>query len=572
MKLNTLSALAFSALLLSSCGGSFPEGKERIKADQIGYQVGTVKIAIVPDSTDGEFQLLDMEDNVVFTGKTQDARQWEFSGTSVKLADFSGFNREGLFYLRCKGAKDSYPFAIGHGIYHQLSHDAVKSYYYARSGMEITEQYGGKYARPLAHPDNHVIIHESAAGPKRKAGDIISSPGGWYDAGDYNKYIVNSSISVWEILNAVELYPEYSRNLKLNIPESGNAIPDVVDELLYNLRWMITMQDPDDGGVYHKLTQLKFCGMVMPEEDKDDRYVIQKSTSAALDLAATCAKAYRVLEPYNSQLPGLRDSLMSVADKAWNWAQKNPGVLFKDNPEGVSTGTYGDSDIRDEFLWASIEMALAKGDAQYVKNVDDLCLTVPSWDSVSALGVISALNDQKYKDLFDADFYDRMKNALMAIAEKCLGTYSQSAYATSLDIFPWGSNSEVANHGLVLVTAYKLIGDSKYLEAAQAALHYILGRNPMDICYVSGFGCRAVRNPHDRRSVADGVVNPVPGLLCGGPYANAHGDVPDSLYLYTAPAMRYVDDYRSFTTNEIAINWNSALVFLSFAIDSESIK
>lgn len=568
-------ALSLSALCLASCGGNGSGNgistAERIKADQVGYQVGSAKIAIVPDSTDEDFEITTIDGNIVFKGKTSDAALWDCSNTKVKTADFSNFNTEGIYIIRCKGAADSYPFAIGNGIYGQLSRDALKTYYYARSAMEITSEFGGKYARPAAHPDTAVIIHESAAGPKRKAGDIISSPMGWYDAGDYNKYTVNSAISVWELLHAVELYPEYAKNLKTNIPESGNDIPDIVDELLYNLRWMITMQDPDDGGVYHKLTSLGFSDMVMPHEDLADRYVVGKSITASLDLAATCAKAYRVLQPYQASLPGLRDTLMNVAKSAWEWSMKNPEALFTKNPEGVFTGQYNDDKVRDEFTWAALEMFASTENQDYLKAISqsDFQFSAPSWDSCSIMGIASILNISGISDKMDPELYGFIKSGLLKLAESYLGHYTSSPYKTSLRVFPWGSNSECANEGIVLLTAYRATGDRAYLEAAQGNLHYILGRNPLDYCYVTGFGSNSIRNPHDRRSVADGIQKPVPGLLCGGPFAFAHGDVPDSLYLHTEPAMRYVDDYRSYSTNEIAINWNSALVLLSFAIDNE---
>ncbi|MCQ2252124.1 MAG: glycoside hydrolase family 9 protein [Bacteroidales bacterium] len=574
MKRKTLTGLALAAMLLASCGGSQKNIStgERIKADQIGYKVNSPKIAIVPDSTDDEFEIWDLAQNkLVYRGHTSESTIWEYSGTRVKKADFSDFDTEGIFVMKCKGASDSYPFAIGNSIYNDLSYRAVKSYYFARASQEITSKHGGLYARPSAHPDTVVKIHSSAAGPVRKEGDIISSPGGWYDAGDYNKYIVNSSISVWEILNAVELYPEYSMKLKCFIPESDNNLPDVVDELLYNLRWMITMQDPDDGGVYHKLTALGFNGMIMPHEDHDERYVIQKSTAASLDLAATCAKAARVLNRYQKDLPGLTDSLMNVAVKAWDWAQKNPNVLYEKNPEGVFTGTYNDSHISDELTWAALEMYLATSNDKYLKAIknDDFEICVPSWGAVGALGVISVMNSPSNENLFAPELYKFMKDGLMQVADTCVKKYQESAYATPLTYFPWGSNSVAANQGLVLITAYRNTGNLNYLEAAQADLHYILGRNPLDYCYVTGMGFNPIKRPHDRRSVADGVDKPVPGLLCGGPFEHAHGDVPDSLYKSTYPAMRYVDAHESFTTNEIAINWNSALVFLSFAIDCE---
>lgn len=120
-----------------------------------------------------------------------------------------------------------------------------------------------------------VYIHPSAQTDKRPAGSIISSPGGWYDAGDYNKYIVNSGISTYTLLGAYEHNPEYFDTLKLNIPESNNKIPDILDEALYNIKWMLTMQDAD-GGVYHKLTNPNFDGFIMPDEADQKRYVVEK--------------------------------------------------------------------------------------------------------------------------------------------------------------------------------------------------------------------------------------------------------------------------------------------------------
>ncbi|MBO7440426.1 MAG: glycoside hydrolase family 9 protein, partial [Bacteroidales bacterium] len=343
----------------------------------------------------------------------------------------------------------------------------------------------------------------------------------------------------------------------------------IVDEILYNLRWMVTMQDPSDGGVYHKLTSLSFCGMVMPDKDNFERYVVKKSTAAALDLAATCAKAYRVLEAYDADLPGLRDSLMKTAEKAWDWAQKNPSVLFR-NPEGVSTGEYGDGFVRDEFAWAAMEMTLSTGDAKkYMKDIknEDFNFSIPAWPSVSMLGVMSYLNIPAHKDKFDADSQAFTKDNFIKLADKCLSDYEKCSYATPIVDFPWGSNSVAANQGIVLFTAYRISGNTKYIEAAEADLHYLLGRNPLDYCYVTGFGGNSVKDVHDRRCVADGIKSPIPGYLCGGPNATARGDIADSLYLYKAPAMRYCDVNGSYTTNEIAINWNSALIGLLFDVN-----
>jgi len=571
----TFTILSLASILLIGCGNTQSKQErestsdQMIKVDQIGYKTHSVKIAVVPENQSDDFEIIDVKSQkTVYKGKLSQTKEWEYSKTKVKLADFSDFSTEGIYVLKSSGVQNSYPFAIGNEIYDKLAFDAMKSYYFARCSEEILPEYGGKYARPKAHPDDKIKIHASAKGPKKKEGDIVSSPGGWYDAGDYNKYVVNSSITMWEILNTIELFPDFCKKLSLNIPESKNNLPDILDELLVNLRWYLTMQDKDDGGVYHKLTALGFNGMIMPEDDKDERYMIKKSTTAALDFAAVCAKAYRVLEAYKTELPGLQDSLKQAALSAWKWAEKNPQVLYDKNPEGVFTGMYNDTEIRDEFTWAALEMVLLTKDKTYLKNIkkEDFAFKVPAWDSTSCLGIASVLNHKQNKELFDEDFYTFFKDGFMKLSEKLLKDYENSAYATPLTVFPWGSNSVAANDGLILLTAYKETGIIKYIEAAEACLHYILGRNPLDYCYVTGHGSNPVKHVHDRRTVADGIDDPVPGYLCGGPYEKAGGDVPDSLYKFNTPAMRYVDSHSSYTTNEIAINWNSALVFLVYAL------
>src|SRR5690606_16621024 len=155
------------------------------------------------------------------------------------------------------------------------------------------------------HPDSQVLVHASAASDKRPEGTVISSARGWYDAGDYNKYIVNSGITMGTLLSGYEDFPEYWNSISLNIPESKNQVPDLLDEVLWNLRWMLTMQDPHDGGVYHKLTNSKFDSMVMPHEATNIRYVVQKSTGATLDFAAVMAQSARVYKKFEAQFPGL---------------------------------------------------------------------------------------------------------------------------------------------------------------------------------------------------------------------------------------------------------------------------
>ena len=245
-----------------------------------------------------------------------------------------------------------------------------------RVSIPLKEKYAGKWSRAKGHPDTQVLIHASAASTQRPEGTVISSPRGWYDAGDYNKYIVNSGISTYTLLSLYEDFPVYMKTVKLNIPESGNGVPDLLNETLWNIRWMLTMQDPNEGGVYHKLTNAVFDGMVMPDKATTPRYVVQKSTAATLDFAAVMAQSARIFGKFPKELPGLADSCLNAAKKAWDWAQKNPNLLYMQNAMNqkfspkVTTGEYGDRNVSDEFIWAACELFVTTKDDSYVKTVN----------------------------------------------------------------------------------------------------------------------------------------------------------------------------------------------------------
>ena len=567
---------AMAAVVLACGCGTQPtqqvkENGELIKVNQIGYPIKGVKIAILPDSADQEFVITDFTTGAeVYKGKTSEAKEWQFSGTKVRTADFSDFNKEGIYTIMSNGTGGSNPFVIGDGLYQDLIKASMKTFYLARAGEEIKSEFAGKYARPAAHPDTKVKIHKSAAGPKRKEGDIISSPGGWYDAGDYNKYVVNSSITLWELLHACELYPDYVNKLKLNIPESENDLPDLIDEILVNLKWMLTMQDPDDGGVYSKLTSLNFCGFIMPQDDDSERYVVQKTTAATLDFVATMCKAERVLRNY-PQLEEFCGVLQTAYMRAYNWAVKNNNILYR-QPEDVRTGQYNDDRIGDEWTWACIEFFISYEDELPMERQpkDFYRFSVPCWDSTSTMAAISLLNNKKacaFMEQHEKELLDYITDGFFKLADELLATYEQSAYKVPLNVFPWGSNSECANRGIVLMTAYRVTGNQKYLEAAQAAFHYILGRNPLDYCYVTGFGSKSPKDPHDRRSVADSIPDPAAGYLAGGPFVGGGRECGHEPNKFSA--LNYYDTNASYTTNEIAINWQAALVLLSIMMENE---
>ena len=318
--------LIFFTLQFISCKEIHSQSSsDDIKLNQAGFYPNSPKIAVITNHfTSSEFYLTSENlKDTFFTGLLSEEKQSAYSSTKTRIADFSSFTRPGKYKV-VNGSNHSYPFEIKSNVNRTAAVAVLKGFYYQRASMPLAEKYAGKWQRAGFHPDDVVYIHPSAAGKGRPEGTIISAPGGWYDAGDYNKYIVNSGITMGTILSAYEDFPEYFQQLKTNIPESADAVPDILNEAIYNLRWMLTMQDPNDGGVYNKCTNASFDGMVMPGVTKTKRYVVQKGTAATLDFAAVTAQAGRIIKNFQKQFPGLADSCIAAAKKAWEWALLNP--------------------------------------------------------------------------------------------------------------------------------------------------------------------------------------------------------------------------------------------------------
>ena len=452
----------------------------------------------------------------------------------------------------------------------------LKGFYYQRTAMPIESQYAGKWSRPAGHMDDHVMIHASAVSPGRPEGTIISSPKGWYDAGDYNKYIVNSAYSIALMLLSYEQNKDYYDGLVASIPESKNQTADLLDELMYNLEWMLTMQDPWDGGVYHKLTTTNFEDFIMPSACKQQRYVVQKSVTASYDFAAVMAQAARVYEG-NKDYPWFSAHAKSAALAAYHWAEEHPEALYnqdalnrKYDPD-VSTGTYGDFSAYDERFWAATELYLLTGDATFQN--DALCnrparFTLPTWGQVATLGTIEwAVNKP------ESELGTNGRQAMIAYSDSIVATTAKSCYQTPSGNSPrdffWGCLSETfGTSSMILLYAHALTGDGRYLTGALQNADYLLGRNATGYCYVTGFGQKSTKHPHHRLSSADGIDEPVPGLLAGGPNPGQQDKAGGLTYPSKQPDESYLDEEASYASNEIAINWNAALVAMMGWIDA----
>jgi endoglucanase len=541
----------------------------RIEVNQVGFLPGAAKWAVVSDVASSSFVVLDATTGrEVYRGTLGPATEWAPAQEAVRLADFSAFTTPGEYRLRVQGVADSARFTISPDVYAALNAAAIKAYYYNRASIELKPEYAGLWARPAGHPDDHVLVHASAVGPGRPEGTVISAPKGWYDAGDYNKYIVNSGITTYTLLAAYEHFPAVFQKQNLNIPESGNGLPDLLNEALWNLDWMLAMQDPADGGVYSKLTNKGFDAVVMPHQATGERYVVQKTTAAALDFAAVTAQASRIFAAFEAQRPGLSARMLTASQAAWNWAQAHPAVIFQ-QPSDIYTGGYGEDELQDEFFWAAAELYVTTRDDAYLAamKLHGLSVDVPGWVDVSALGWITLAQHREH--LTPAADQTRIKRQLVEFAAKLADQWQASPYRVAMRVedFVWGSNAVALNQAFLLIQGYRLSGERRQLDAAQAALDFVLGRHPSGYSMVTGFGERSPRHPHHRPSGAQPEQPPVPGFIVGGPHSKTGAGCPMP-YPSKAPAKSYLDQFCSFTTNEVAINWNAPLVYVSAALQA----
>jgi endoglucanase len=541
-----------------------------IRINQVGFFPNSVKKAALINTQSDSFEIKTADLNsTVYKGQILPSVYYPSSDEAVSIADFTLFQTPGEYVIIVDDLGKSVPFYISNDVFSCLSKASLKAFYYNRASTDILSEYAGIYARHAGHPDTSVVVLPSAASAKRPAGTKISTPMGWYDAGDYNKYMVNSGISVYTLLSAYETYPDYFDTLHLNIPESNNTIPDILDEALWNIKWMMTMQD-DDGGVYHKTTEANFSAFVMPSEVTTTRYVCAKSTAATLDFAAIMAMTARIYKKFDS---ALADTALKMALKAWQWAKYNPNKAFT-NPSAsgiypaITTGEYGDNNFSDEFSWCASELYITTKDDQYYEEIGlNGIYNVPGWSNVKTLGLLSLIiHKDSLTNIADTTL---AKSKLTELVTGAKNAILNSPYRIPGEFFYWGGNNTYANLGMLFMQAFRLTKNPAYFNAALASVDYLLGRNATSFCFVTGFGTKSPINIHHRISGSDGIAQPVPGWLVGGPNTGSVSDCGASNYPSTLPAKSYLDMQCSYSTNEIAINWNAPLAFLAGALQHE---
>lgn len=485
------------------------------------------------------------------------------TGLTLYRGSFTDFQQSGEYFITTSLNDTSFNFSISSNVFEDVYKKSLKGFYYQRCGTALLQANAGVYVHSLCH--NSDGTYHSTTGLT----GVHSSTGGWHDAGDYGKYIVNAGITVGTLLMAYETYPLLFNQDDLNIPESNNGVPDILDEIKYELQWFFKMQHTN-GGVFFKVTKTNFESFVMPNNDSGTRYIYQISSTATADFAAVMARAARIFAPFDSLFS---NQCLTAALSAWNYLAANTSIVPAGgftNPAGTYTGEYGDADDRDERLWASAELFETTGESTYKTyfeshyNQQGLFTSTMGWANVRDMALLTYL-ESKQSNL-NTTIKTQIKNSLVGYCNTLLTRSNNNGFGISINpgSYYWGSNSEVLNNAVLLIFGYRQNGIVNFEDAALAQLNYILGINAHNLSFITGVGTKSVMHPHHRPSAADGIVNPVPGLLAGGPNQYLNDPLLQSLFnSSTPPALCYVDHQDSYASNEIAINWNAPLVFVA---------
>ncbi|MCR5206216.1 MAG: glycoside hydrolase family 9 protein [Lachnospiraceae bacterium] len=552
-----------------------------IRVNMLGFLPGLPKNIVL--LSDNDLNVLDEKGNQVKSFSGISLRFDEASGDNVASVDL-GDLPEGKYIL--KSGNTEREITVKADAYHEVTDALIKGLYYQRCGCALEEKHAGIYTHGACH-----TAPASEWGNETVKKTVL---GGWHDAGDYGKYVGPGAVTVAHMLYAYLLFPKGCSD-DLNIPETGNGTPDILNEARWELEWILKMQK-DDGSFYHKLTKAKFAPFIMPEDDKEPEYFMSVSHCATEAAIAVLALAARVYEKFDKDFS---EKMLDAALKGWKWVEENPEFKPYAQPEGVNTGYYGDWSDKDERFWAACELFATTGDAKFktkaeqiYKDAKDpdiikkelegnpffermkkwnpdfkipigLNVTQYGWTDVSGLGSFCCLF--VLSEAAGEILYDELKSDFLTKSAETLNLVKSSGYGTAIEAnrYVWGSILSVMSNAMTMIIDWKLTGNTEMRDGALNQLNYALGLNALDISFITGFGERRVMNPHHRPSGSDGIEEPVPGLISGGP--NKGMNYPEvKERLGDTPAAKYfIDETFSADTNEIAIYWNSPAIFVA---------
>jgi endoglucanase len=564
-----------------------------VLVNQLGYLPRTAKVATVKTRATAplDWELLDSASKTAARGKTTPFGNDVASGDQVQLIDFSSFKTTGKGYRLKVGADESFPFDIESDLYTQLKYDALSYFYQNRSGVPIRADLVQNPT--LARPAGHVSDSHVKCGPDAGCDYELDVSGGWYDAGDHGKYVVNGGISLWTLQNQYERAKALGSSVddfgdgKLRVPEQGNHVPDLLDEARFELEFLLKMQVPSRqklaGMVHHKMHDVSWTALATaPHEDTQRRVLFKPSTAATLNLAATAAQGARLWKAFDAAFSA---RCLKAAELAWTAAKANPKLFAAKMADGG--GGYEDDKVDDDFYWAASELYISTGKPEYRQFIESSPLHLRlrldagghhssmNWADTDALGLIS----QAVAPGVDAGLQTHARSLIEAGADEYLKVIVSQGYRTALEPaagnrYSWGSNSFEINNLIVLGLAADFSKQQKYVDGVATGIGYLLGQNPLGQSYVTGYGEKPLAHPHHRfwaQQANAKYPSAPPGILSGGPNSNIDDPYAKAAGLKgCAPEKCFVDHIEAYSVNEITINWNAPLAWVSAWLDEKA--
>ncbi|PKQ46878.1 glycoside hydrolase family 9 protein [Confluentibacter flavum] len=512
-----------------------------IHFNSLGFLPNHKKTVTISQKSD-VFNILDLKGNVVFSGKTTGPYSQEDINQTVWKADFSEFTKTGDYVIEAVGVGRSNAFKIADDVFNFAAKTSMRGFYLWRCGMEVNGDFNGTH------------FYQDTCHLEDGFDDYIGNPnsqrdgtGGWHDAGDYGKYTVNAGITVGVLFMAWDHYQPQIEKLQLDLPDTAPGLPDFLKELKWETDWILKMQYPDGSGkVSHKLTRVNFSDFIMADKDEEKRYFTEWSSAATADFVAMMAMAARYFEPYDA---AYAKKCLDAAWVSYRFLQEHPEE--KRFVQGdFKTGGYQTRD-NDDKLWAAAELWETTGDKTCLDDFEKRAALMDykieenwDWGNVSNLGMFTyALSKRKDKS---PEIDTLIKNNITENADALVEKGKTDVYSRALaGTYFWGCNGTVARQTMNLQIANKMQPKKEYIETAIGIIDHIFGKNVYNRSFVTGLGINPPMHPHDRRSGADGIEAPWPGYLVGGGHK----------------ATDWIDDQESYSHNEIAINWQGALVY-----------
>ncbi len=530
-----------------------------VAVDQVGYRPDEPKRAFVVGGKPETFTV-ESDDETVFEGELGEPVDDADSGDTVREARFDAL-APGEYVVRAGGA-ESYPFTVAPDVFEDSLKTVARHYSLRRSATRIEDPVTGLEAGPGHERDRRAALYFSDS--FHDAGDKLNVSGGWYDAGDYGKYVPPAAITVGQLLLTAERFPAASA-LDLQRPVEGPDAPnDLLSEARFELEWLARMQRPD-GACYHKVAGESWPGMdVAPEADTMDRYVFGLSTYGTAMVAAVGAQAARCYEG------DFADRMLSMAESAFDYLESNPEAAFRfDEGQADGSGPYRKEEDEEERFWAAAELLKTTGEKAYRAYLRDEHAAefeadpvAVEWSDALTLGQWAYYTADAGADGRKADIADGLRSYADTLAERV----EADGYRTALDAdeYVWSSTKLALAKGNVCSLAAAVAGGeeaTRYREAARDQLHYALGRTPTGYSYVTGVGTEFPERPHDRLSEGAGTL--VPGLLVGGPNRYGQDEVMEAYIDRESPppAKCYLDELEAYSANEYAIDYTAPLVY-----------